>query len=182
MQDSKLQVRPFHPTDLHRYWDHLRRHGSESGRNGDLVFMPFEEAWGQSIEELRKTRDERHQKSIHEPGWERCWVLTDETEIYGDLRLSHEPPIKSCLHRATLSMGIEREFRGQGHGSQMVEVAVGWARQQPSLKWLQLYVFENNAPAIGLYQKFGFRESGRIRDMFRLFGKEITDMTMVLEL
>jgi ribosomal protein S18 acetylase RimI-like enzyme len=103
-------------------------------------------------------------------------------EIHGTIQLRHSPRLESCLHRALLAMGIERSHRAQGWGRQLLEAALGWAQAQPSLDWIDLGVFENNAPARALYSRFGFREVGRREDLFRAFGVKITDIEMVLKL
>ena len=60
--------------------------------------------------------------------------------------------------------------------------AIQWAKQQQTLSWLQLAVFAHNEPAKALYRKFGFIEVGTTPDMFRVFGKEVTDTAMILRL
>jgi RimJ/RimL family protein N-acetyltransferase len=110
-------------------------------------------------------------KAVDQVGWERSWGLFEGTEIRGTIQLRHSPKLESNLHRALLAMGIERGQRGQG-----------WARAQSSLEWIDLGVFEHNAPARALYSRFGFREAGRREDLFRVFKTQITDIEMVLKL
>jgi RimJ/RimL family protein N-acetyltransferase len=169
-------------TDIPAYCDHLRRHYSESGRDGDLVFMPTSEPWNRSIEEVRAEKKSKWGKSVSEAGWERCWLLVESAGVFGELKLVHAPAVSSALHRATLMIGIERDFRGKGLGSQLMRAALDWARAQPSLEWLQLFVFAHNEPARALYAKFGFQEVGRTPDMFRVHGQKIDDIEMVLRL
>jgi RimJ/RimL family protein N-acetyltransferase len=169
--------------DVSPYRRHLIRHSAESGKDGDIIFAPFEESWAPPDEGvLLKEKEGRWSKSVTEVGWERCWVLGDGNEIYGDLKLVHQPPIKTSLHRATLMMGIERSHRGQGWGARFIETALSWTRENSSLEWLDLYVFTQNIPAIGLYTRFGFRELGRTPDFFRVNGQQIDDIHMALKL
>jgi RimJ/RimL family protein N-acetyltransferase len=175
-------VRPARLSDLELYWKHLRRHGSESGRAGDLIFSPNEAPWDQPYYDFREEKRQKWAKPVDEIGWERTWLITDEAGVYGDLSLVHLPPIQSTLHRATLMMGMERSHRGQGYGTQLITAALAFAQLQPTLAWLQLFVFAHNEPALGLYRKFGFQESGTVPDMFRVFGKEIADTVMVLRI
>jgi ribosomal protein S18 acetylase RimI-like enzyme len=81
-----------------------------------------------------------------------------------------------------MAMGIERDFRGQGWGGRLLQTALDWARAETTLAWVDLGVFEHNAPARALYRKFGFKEVGRREDLFRVHGVRITDIQMVLEL
>ncbi|MES2856860.1 MAG: GNAT family N-acetyltransferase, partial [Bdellovibrionota bacterium] len=79
-------------------------------------------------------------------------------------------------------MGIERSHRGGGWGTKLMEVAIGWAKEQPSLDWVQLYVFDHNEPAKALYRKFGFEAVGTVEDLFRVHGQRIADTHMVLNI
>ncbi len=163
------------------HWEHCSRIGKESGRDGDLIFSPTED-WDVPLADYLKSYDEKFKKSVLEADWERAWVIADTNGIYGDLYLVHRPPLKSCLHRATLMMGIERSHRNQGFGSKLMREAISWAKAQPSIEWLQLYVFEGNIPAKRLYAKFGFKENGTTVDMFRVHGTQVADTSMILKL
>lgn len=175
------QIRLAIPTDAKPHWDHMRRIGHESGRDGDFIFSPHTD-FDTPFEEFEKSYGRKLDGSVLEPGWQRTWVLTDSNGVYGDIHLVHRPPLKSCLHRATLMMGIERSHRGQGFGPKLIDEAVQWAQAQPSLEWLQLYVFEDNTPARALYRKFGFVENGVTPDMFRVHGAKVADISMILRL
>jgi RimJ/RimL family protein N-acetyltransferase len=172
---------------------HQDRHIAESGRDGDFIFTPVEvseperspEAIAARLAALEAERVRtlrRWSTAVTSCDWERVWVIADKDQIFGDLRLVHRPPIPSSLHRATLMMGIERSHRRQGYGSKLMTQAIEWARLQPSLHWLQLYVFADNLPAQALYKRFGFKENGRVEDMFRVSGVSITDISMELRL
>lgn len=175
------EVRPSQSSDARIHWDHYQRIVRESGRDGDFIFSPLEE-WEVPLDEFLKSYVGKLDKSVLENGWERSWVIADESGIYGDLHLVHRPPLKSCLHRATLMMGIERSHRGKGFGSRLMHQAISWAKEQPSLEWLQLFVFEGNHPAKELYAKFGFRENGTTPDVFRVHQTQVADTSMILKL
>lgn len=175
------QIRLARASDVKPHWDHFKRIGDESGRDGDYVFSPQTE-FEVPFEDFEKSYAKKLDGSVIEPGWQRVWVLSDGDGVYGDLHLVHRPPLKSCLHRATLMMGIERSHRGQGFGPKLIEAAIAWARSQPTLEWLQLFVFEDNLPARALYKKFGFEENGITPDMFRVHGVKVADVSMILKL
>ena len=202
----RAKVRPATPSDLFALHEHHERHVRESGRDGDFIFSPVECGLEQtpdqltesSVKALRafetRTR-ERWSKAPTVCDWERTWVIADSSleasgdrsheprgKIYGDINLVHRPPLASSLHRATLMMGIERSHRGQGFGSELMTMALDWARAEPSIEWLQLFVFGDNLPAQALYRRFGFVENGRVEDMFRVYGVPVTDISMVLRL
>lgn len=177
-----MEIKLANSDNFKLYWEHLRRHYTESGRDGDLIFSPNEKPWDLPFEEFTKEKKEKWSKNTNQVGWERVWIITDADGVYGDLKLVHLPALESCLHRATLMMGIERSHRKRGFGSKLMSTAIAWAKQQPTLAWLQLFVFDHNLPAKKLYGKFGFEQQGVVPDMFRVFGNQISDVTMALKL
>lgn len=178
-----MTIRPAQNRDLPAYLAHIDRLIFESGRDGDLIHSPVESSSKRNNPELLEAMLKNWQTPVTEVGWHRTWVLTEaDGTVRGNLEIVHRPPIATCLHRGTLMMGIERAHRGQGHGWKMMEGGLAWAKAQPSLRWLSLEVFEHNLPARKLYARFGFEEVGTVRDMFRVFGQEISNITMVLRL
>jgi RimJ/RimL family protein N-acetyltransferase len=177
-----VSIRVATQADIPAFREHLLRSGKESGSGTDIIFAPYEKPWNRSLEELQKEKQEKWTRPVDDPNWERCWVITDERNIYGELKLVHEPAMSTALHRATLMMGIERSHRQQGLGTKLIQEAIQWATQEPSLDWIHLFVFSHNEPARRLYKKFGFQEVGTTPDMFRVHGKKIDDIGMVLKL
>lgn len=59
--------------------------------------------------------------------------------------------------------------------------AITWARAE-GLRWLDLGVFADNAPARALYRQLGFVEVGTVPDAFRIDGRSVEDVSMVLDL
>jgi GNAT superfamily N-acetyltransferase len=160
---------------------HIKRHGAESGRDGDVIFRPRSRA--EELDEVAAI--ERHRqcwaRSLSEPLWLRTWGLFDEDgAIAGHLDLNGGR-LPAELHRATLGMGIERPARRQGHGRALIETAIGWAHDH-GLAWIDLGVFAHNAPARELYAALGFVEVGTTRDQFRVDGTSIDDVMMTLQL
>jgi RimJ/RimL family protein N-acetyltransferase len=62
--------------------------------------------------------------------------------------------------RAELGMGLVDGHRGVGHGSRLLAEVIDWGRRRRAGK-LSLEVWPHNAPAIALYEKFGFTVEGR---------------------
>jgi RimJ/RimL family protein N-acetyltransferase len=71
-------------------------------------------------------------------------------------------------------MLVDRDWRGRGAGSALVQAAIDWARGQ-QLHKLCLEVFAHNTVAIGLYRKFGFVEEGRRLKQYRRANGELWD-------
>ncbi len=160
--------------------DHFVRNALESGRDGD------------SLARARSADDPPDRAAMHErlgtswaravgdTGWQRAFGLWAGDVLVGhvDLRGGSLP---TDQHRATLGIGIERPWRRAGWGRQLMETASVWAHDQ-GLAWIDLGVFAENAPARALYTRLGYVEVGRTADRFRIDGKQVDDISMVLRL
>jgi len=160
---------------------HTVEHMAESGREGSPHFS-VSSVW--VIDEVRRNLITRLAKDLDEPLWGRAWSLIGPggVDVVGHVEL-RGGRVPSELHRATLGMGINRAFTGQGHGRRLLDVAVKWARDTADLDWIDLGVFSGNAPARKLYARAGFVEIGQRDDAFRIEGGVvIDDVQMVLKL
>ena len=81
-------------------------------------------------------------------------------------------------HTASLGISVERERRGCGVGTALMETLVTWAHTTSVIQRLELSVFAHNAPAIRLYQKFGFVEEGRHHKAYWRDGHFIDSLTV----
>jgi RimJ/RimL family protein N-acetyltransferase len=158
---------------------HIDRHARESG-NGDPIFRP--RAMDAPIDEHATM--ERHRggwsQPLDEPFWLRTWGVVIDGAVRGHLDL-HGGRLASEGHRALLGMGVERQWRGRGHGKSLLAAAIAWARNA-ELAWLDLGVFAHNQRARALYARVGFVEVGLTRDRFRVDGVAIDDVAMALAL
>jgi RimJ/RimL family protein N-acetyltransferase len=159
---------------------HIARHSRESGQDGDPIFRP--RSSDAPIDETATV--ERHRagwaQALDEPYWLRTWGAVIDGQIRGHLDL-HGGRLVSEFHRAMLGMGVERPYRGRGHGRALLAAAIAWARSA-ELAWLDLGVFAHNTRARRLYASVGFVEVGTTRDRFRVDGAAIDDVAMVLAL
>jgi ribosomal protein S18 acetylase RimI-like enzyme len=84
----------------------------------------------------------------------------DDGDIAGVIGVSFEPREK-VRHKATLfGMYVRPAFRGQGIGRQLVRSALEHVRKRPDVLVVQLTVTETNAPALALYEGYGFIRFG----------------------
>jgi RimJ/RimL family protein N-acetyltransferase len=73
-----------------------------------------------------------------------------------------------------LGMLVDREWRGRGVGSALIQATIAWARDQ-GLHKLSLEVFAHNAAGIALYRKCGFIEEGHRIQHYRRANGELWD-------
>ena len=71
-------------------------------------------------------------------------------------------------------MLVDREWRGRGVGSALIQAAIAWARDH-GLHKLSLEVFTQNTAAIALYRKCGFVEEGHRVKHYRRANGELWD-------
>lgn len=76
-------------------------------------------------------------------------------------------------HRsASLGMGIgDPDSRRKGYGEEALRLLLGYGFRELNLHRVELTVFEYNKPAIGLYEKVGFRHEGTSRERLRRDGQ-----------
>jgi RimJ/RimL family protein N-acetyltransferase len=188
-----MLVMPARTVDVGDYAAHLARHLLQSGRQGLPHFGVMRAIDREQVEAYMEAR---WSIDVRATDWGRAWLLwdrdprgprglrsfTDFPRVVGHAEL-RGPNVDTALHRALFSIGIEREQIGKGFGRQMMEMALGWALHEPTLDWIDLRVFSENAPARALYRKLGFVEIGVCPDAFRMDdGTHIDDIHMVLDL
>lgn len=175
-----MEIRLLTFDDLDHAGDHLVHHFEENGTEGDPYFMPYGPESPLIKEEWIEKRRPRWAAS---PGsgvpWERMWGLFDGEHLAGHVDL-HQGPLVPQSHRVLLGVGLRRPYRGQGHGRRLVQHAIDEARAMAGVDWLDLGVFANNPKAVRLYTSLGFKETGRINDLFRIGGISIDDIQMTL--
>jgi RimJ/RimL family protein N-acetyltransferase len=117
------------------------------------------EGWILSSEGWRSISDERrYLKTVQRHPDAAVFVADDDGEIVGRLSLARDPHPAS-RHVADLGLMVAAEHRGRGIGRQLLEAAVEWSRMS-EIRKLELHVFPHNAPALRLYESFGFEKEG----------------------
>lgn len=86
------------------------------------------------------------------------YVAVNGDEVIGWADIA--PPHDIALHVGSLGMGVIKEQRGKGLGAELLENVVrdAWAH---GFKRLELEVYDDNEPAIHLYEKHGYVLEGR---------------------
>lgn len=106
------------------------------------------------------------------------FVAKDGDRIIGDASLSRLP--RRMNHRGDFGIGVLREYWNQGVGSRLMDEVLRFAKEN-GFEIVELQVRSDNAPAIHLYEKFGFRKMGTHKSFFRIGDEEIPFDYMYLQ-
>ena len=91
-------------------------------------------------------------------------VAEIDGRVVGFAELVANPQHPRHSHVAELNMVCTHpDFGGRGVGRSLTEAVLDLADNWLNLRRLGLIVFEDNAPAIGLYEKLGFEHEGVMR-------------------
>jgi ribosomal protein S18 acetylase RimI-like enzyme len=83
-------------------------------------------------------------------------------------------------HIARLGIVIKRGYRGIGLGSCLMSEVIVAAKKElsPAPKIIQLDVYRDNKPAIGLYKKMGFKQVAELPKQIQYRGKLVGELVM----
>ena len=174
-----MQLRLLNMPELDRLVCHLRRYAADNGRDGEPPYNPYPPGHQAEPEGIRVRRRASWPVAVGQPGWCRTWAMWHRDQIIGHAEL-HGGRIAAEVHRATLGLGIERDFRGQGLGTRLLDGCLSWARDQDSIDWIDLGVFATNEVARTLYTDAGFEVIAQTPDRFRVCENSVTDVRMTL--
>jgi RimJ/RimL family protein N-acetyltransferase len=102
--------------------------------------------------------------------------------VAGDKAIGYVSIKGICKKEARAEVGIaimEREYRGQGFGTEALRQAIDYAFNKLGLKLLGLTVFPSNQRAIRAYEKTGFRKTHVLKNSWLLPSGEYTDMWLM---
>ena len=106
-------------------------------------------------------------------------VAEYEGVIIGNIDLTGSSR-KVMQHTALVGMGLLKEWRNTGLGTQLVSALIEWSKLHSVLELLWLQVYTDNELGIGLYKKMGFIENGIIKGFFKQNNQYLDNLTMSL--
>ncbi len=89
------------------------------------------------------------------------------------------PPYCALAHSGSLGMGLDKEHRMQGIGRRLLSATLDKAKAN-GLERIELGVYTANAPAIRLYESFGFTREGMKRHHVKIDGAFFDSILMAL--
>lgn len=110
------------------------------------VPFPTEEMWKKRIDSL--------------PEGAVSLVAEVDGAIVGQAALFPHTVSPRRKHTAHIGIAVHRDWMGKGVGSALIGALVDLSDKWLNLKRIELTVYTDNAPAIALYEKFGFQIEG----------------------
>jgi RimJ/RimL family protein N-acetyltransferase len=104
-------------------------------------------------------------------------TLDDQPVLVGNLGLWGARPKDRC---ATIGIALGREHVGQGYGSDAMRIIVDYGFREMGLHRIQLIVAPYNVAGIRAYQKAGFVEEGRRREIVLHDGRWYDEVLMAI--
>ena len=167
----ELFIRPAEEGDAAAVLEYINLVGGESD------FLTYGKDGCQFTVEQERTflRDMRDQPgSICLAGW-----IGDELACFADLRAERK---ERLAHNCELGITVRKKYWGLGAASALLTELIGFAKENRTLRTIHLDVYGNNERAIRLYERFGFRRVGLLKDYFRVGGSYYDDVVMDLYL
>lgn len=150
MRTSSAFIREFQPSDIPA----LNAMHNDPEVAASLLQVPF-------------TTDAERADWVRQSPTQRTLVAELDGEPVGLLGLTLYT--RRRAHVGSLGMAVQRDLQGQGIGRLLLAAAVDLADNWYNLRRLELEVYTDNAPAIRLYESFGFEIEGTLRAFgFRL--------------
>src|SRR5579871_2259017 len=92
-------------------------------------------------------------------GHTRILYVAETDERWVGIAGGHLDTFEQGIVAQLISMWVDPKCRGQSLGRQLVEHIAGWARHHKAIR-LEAWVTEDNAAAIALYLRCGFKTTG----------------------
>ena len=92
-------------------------------------------------------------------------VACVDDEVVGEISLHTTPTHWRMRHVASIGMAVRDDWQGKGVGTALMQAVIDLADNWLNLTRIELRVYVDNAPAIALYEKFGFEVEGTHRRM-----------------
>ncbi|MGT2844552.1 GNAT family N-acetyltransferase [Streptococcus hongkongensis] len=152
MPTYELKIEEAQPSDAQAIQELLRSISLESHFLSEMQAILDIDAkeLGQSLERLAQRSD-----SI-------CLLAKVNNQLIGLVNMS-TGPYDDTNHISELFIAVDKRFRGQGLGKELMALGLDWAQQTESIRKIELEVQVANKAAIKLYQSFDFVIEGQRR-------------------
>jgi putative acetyltransferase len=121
---------------------------------------------------------ERWSKAPDTNSGELSLLAFDGERLVGSAGLHPVGPQVRRRHAMMLGIGVHPDAHGRGVGSALMDALMRQADDWLGVLRIELTVFADNAPAIRLYERFGFEHEGRLRGYALRDGRYVDAFTM----
>jgi RimJ/RimL family protein N-acetyltransferase len=160
LRDGKeLLIRPARVEDAQAMQGYIHR---VSGETDNLTFGP---------EEFSTTVDRQVEiiEQFQEPGKLFIVGLVDG-ELSSILSFVNGRKVRTA-HAGEFGLTVQKKFWGLGIATKMMKYLLEWAEQSQLIRKIDLRVRTDNASAIAVYEKLGFKQEGLLTRHFLMDGK-----------
>jgi RimJ/RimL family protein N-acetyltransferase len=162
-----IEVRPAGPSDAAALVALALAVGREEG------------AWLLSSDGRSVGDERRYLRAVRRHPDAAVFVAEADGVVVGRLSVARDPHPAS-RHVADLGLMVAAGHRRRGIGRSLLAEAVAWARRA-GIRKLELHVFPWNAPALALYESFGFRREGLRRGHYLRDGAYVDAVLMAYD-
>jgi RimJ/RimL family protein N-acetyltransferase len=167
---KKITVRPAEPDDVKS----LLKFSKEIFKD-DSFFLTTRREIAENLT-VKKQR-ERIEKYLNKSGTvllvvEAAGAIVGTSEVNKGER-------KRCRHVGRIGISVLEKYRGLGCGTALLKSIIKWAEQDRITEKLNLEVFADNANAISLYKKLGFRKYGLSPKAIKINKDEYADSILM---
>ena len=111
-----------------------------------------------TIEEAHATKEKQEARIEKFNDFKHVFIAKDEEKVVGFLGVSRMGATKE-KHIANFAIGVLPDYRGQHIATSLFDMAEKWLKEKGVVR-LEMTVITENAPAIALYKKLGFKQEG----------------------
>ena len=164
-----ITIRELTPEDAQKMIAYLKQIGAETD------YLTFgEEGLPVTIEQEKEylKQEQESERSVHYGAWK-------GEELIGEGSLSGYP--RRMSHLAELGLTVIKAHWNKGIGSMLLDQLIAYARKA-GIEIIMLEVRSDNAGAIHLYEKYGFRRVGLMPAYFKIENAYFDFVRMCLDL
>ncbi|MFC1649533.1 GNAT family N-acetyltransferase [Patescibacteria group bacterium] len=160
--DNEFVVREIEKSDANAVVELLNRIDSQTD------FMKCEPG--------ERTTDKKRIKEIIDTPHDTIFITESDSKLVAYLLFFGSSFVRK-KHKAEIVLAVDRDCRGQGVGTGLIEAAEKWAKKHGVIK-LELTVSTDNEGAYRLYQKLGYEKVGERKKTTKVGNKYRDDYLM----